>query len=96
MEFNDHTYEEMCKTYQLISISTTKTVENQLSMGSENNKSIETNININLDFTKLEETYLSITEQIEESVTLIENYNTTLQQFYGNINIDTFYMKNNC
>jgi len=92
MDFNDHTYEEMCKTYQSISISTTKTVENQLSKGSENNKSIETNI----EFTKIEETYLSVTEQIEESVTLIENYNTTLQQFYGNINIDKFYMKNNC
>ncbi|CAI6369345.1 unnamed protein product [Macrosiphum euphorbiae] len=79
MDFNDHTYEEMCKTYQSISISTTKTVENQPSKGSENNKSIETNI----ELTKIEETYLSVTEQIEESVTLIENYNTTLQQFYG-------------
>jgi len=90
MDFNDYTYEEMCKTYQLISISTTKTVENQLSMGSENNKSIETDIEI----TKIEGTYLSVTEQIEESVTLVENYDTTLQQFYGNINIDKFYMKN--
>ncbi|XP_060881160.1 cation-independent mannose-6-phosphate receptor isoform X2 [Metopolophium dirhodum] len=83
MDFDDYTYEDMCKTYQLISISTTKTVENQLSMGSENNKSIETNIKINLEFTKIEGTYLSVTEQIEESVTLVENYDTTLQQFYG-------------
>lgn len=95
MDFNDHTYEEMCKTYQFISISTTKAVEDQQPMGSENNKSIESNKKINLEFTKIEETHLSITEQIEESVTLIENYNTTLQQFYGNINIDKFCMKNN-
>jgi len=95
MDFNDHTYEEMCKTYQFISISTTKAVEDQPSIGSENNKSIESNIKINLEFTKIEETHLSITEQIEESVTLIENYNTTLQKFYGNININKFCMKNN-
>jgi len=92
MDFNDHTYEEMCKTYQFISTSTTKTVENQLSMGSENNKSLESNSEV----TKIDEPILSITEQIEEPVTLIENYNTTLQQLYGNINIDKLYIKNNC
>lgn len=96
MDFNDHTYEEMCKTYQLITSSTTKTVENPLSMGSENNKSLEPDIKINSEFTKIEEPISSITEQIEEPVTLIENYNTTLQQLYGNINIDKLYIKNNC
>lgn len=90
MNFNDHTYTEMCRTYQLIAISTTNTVENQLSLSSENNKSIESNLKI----IKIEVPILSITEQIEESVTLA-NYNTTLQQFHGNIDINHFYMKNN-
>jgi len=39
---------------------------------------------------------LLIIEQIEEPVILIENHNNTLQQFYGNIDIYHFYMKNNC
>ncbi|XP_060841059.1 cation-independent mannose-6-phosphate receptor [Rhopalosiphum padi] len=74
MDFNDHTNEEICKTYHLIPISTTTTVENQLSVYSpysENNKSFESSLKINLEITKKEELILSTTEQIDESMTLI-------------------------
>uniref|UniRef100_A0A2S2P3Y8 Uncharacterized protein n=1 Tax=Schizaphis graminum TaxID=13262 RepID=A0A2S2P3Y8_SCHGA len=74
MDFNDHSNEEICKTYYLIPISTTTTVENQLSVYlpySENNKSIESSLKINLEITEKEELILSTTEQIDESMTLI-------------------------
>jgi len=103
MDFNDHTNEEICKTYHLIPISTTTTVENQLSVYSpysENNKSFESSLKINLEITKKEELILSTTEQIDESMTLIvtelKHIEHSSQQIYSNIKIDDFYMKNNC
>ncbi|XP_025206725.1 cation-independent mannose-6-phosphate receptor isoform X2 [Melanaphis sacchari] len=91
MDFNDHTNEEICKIYQLIPISTTNTVENQLSVYSENNKSIESY----LEITKIEELILSTTEQIDESVTLIatelKHIEHTSHQIYGkNVISDNF------
>lgn len=97
MDFNNHTNEKMCKTYQLIPISTTNTVKDQLSVYSENNKTIDTSLKINLETTKIEELILLTTEQIDESVTLIatelKNIEYTSQRIYGNININNLYMK---
>jgi len=97
MDFNDHTNERMCKTYQLIPLSTTNTVEDQLSVYSENNKINETSLKLNLETTNIEELILLTTEQIDESVTPIatelEHIEHTSQRIYSNININNLYMK---
>ncbi|KAF0758761.1 cation-independent mannose-6-phosphate receptor [Aphis craccivora] len=87
MDFNDHTNERMCKTYQLIPLSTTNTVEDQLSVYSENNKINETSLKLNLETTNIEELILLTTEQIDESVTPIatelEHIEHTSQRIYS-------------